>query len=88
MWDTRDRNISLWQHTAACELWCSDCIHSAFTQQELQTHVDDVTPSPVYSWDDCDYSRSGCCGKCGEFLFSESERIAEEQQIDRESRQS
>lgn len=70
MWDTRDRNISLWQHTAACEYWCSDCIHDVFTDEELRANIPDVTPIPIYSWEDGEIGLNAYCGKCHERFFS------------------
>lgn len=68
-WDTRDFRISLWQHTAACEWWCGDCIHEVFSDEELRAGIPDVTPIPVYSWEDDDLDRDEHCGKCHQRLF-------------------
>jgi hypothetical protein len=73
-WNTRDFRISCWQHTAAVEFWCGDCIHQAFTVEELKADIPDVTPTPVYSWDDDDIDKEECCGKCHEHLFDEQSR--------------
>lgn len=67
-WNLEDPNIAYWQNVQQCDEWCSDCILSVYSEAELRANTPDVTPIPVYTWDNRDADTPKHCPECGELL--------------------